>query len=137
MELIATGQSEAITLGEKAKYLPTVFVFKGESKVSSWPDPQDRVLIPGLALIMQIDSSMASSFKLTTLIIENACKSGKRRSSWPCKSKVIEGVDMPYPEDGQFSAQLEIKVISKIGSVTSSISNGGIINLGNTVNYDQ
>jgi hypothetical protein len=132
-----SGQCESVASGEVTKYLPTVFVYKGENNVSTWPAAPERLLIPGLALIMQIDSKRAKSFKLTTLIIENACKSGRRKTSWPCKNKVVDGVELPYPDDGEFSAQLEIKVLSKSGSVTTGISSGGITNLGDTVNYNE
>jgi prepilin-type N-terminal cleavage/methylation domain-containing protein len=137
LEWTAPGQCEAIASGENAKYLPTIFVYKGENNVSTWPAPGERFLIPGLAFIMQIDSVNAKSFKLNTLVIENACKSGRRRSSWPCKNKFSGEVDLQYPADGEFNAQLEIKILSKSGSVTSGLSSGGITNLGDSVNYNE
>lgn len=122
-----------ISSGDNAKFLPTIFVYKGDGSVSTWPALSERLLIPGLALIMQIDNKSAKSFKLTTLQIENACKSGRKRASWPCSADK----NNPYiPKNGEFDSQVEIKLIFKSGSVAAGLSSGGIMNLGDSVNYN-
>ncbi len=115
------------------EYLPTIFVYQGEGKISTWPAPSDRILIPGLALIMQIDSITPKSFKLTTLQIENACKSGRKRINWPC---AVSDTNSLIPKNGEFDTQVEVKVLVKSGSVASGLSSGGIMNLGDSVDYN-
>jgi hypothetical protein len=90
-------------------------------------------LIPGLALIMQIDSVTPKSFKLTTLQIENACKSGRKRINWPC---AVSDTNSLIPKNGEFDTQVEVKVLVKSGSVASGLSSGGIMNLGDSVDYN-
>lgn len=127
-----TDDCKAVAEGDSAKFLPTIFVYKGENSVSTWPAQSERFLIPGLALIMQLDSASPKTFKLTTVQIENTCKSGRKRSNWPCSADD----NNPYiPKNGEFSAQVEVKVTPKSGTVASGIVGSGIINLGNSVKF--
>lgn len=129
-----TSKCEALVVGGIAKYLPTIFVYSGENNVLSLPAKSERFLIPGLALVMQFDSQSPKTFRLQSFQIENACKTGRKRSSWPCAADQKN----PFiPAKDQFNEQVEVKVISASGSVASGIVGSGIINFGNTLNFEK
>ncbi len=119
---------ESISNNGTALYYPTVFLYRGENKVSAIPNVASRSLVPGLAMVLRFDSAAnPQSFDLSVLQIENACMTGRRRAFWPCDSNPSNNL---APKDGEFNNQTEIKVIVKGGAPTTGASGSGIIKLG-------
>ena len=125
---------EFISNNVTASYYPTVFLYRGENKVSAIPNAASRRLVPGMAMVLRFDNAAnPQSFDLSVLQIENACMTGRKRAFWPCDSNPSNEL---VPKDGEFNNQTEIKVITKSGTPTSDVSGSGIIKLGTRAVFD-
>jgi|GEM_PF-1055507 len=117
------------TCVDREKQVPTIFVYRGENKVSALPADSDRDVLPGLGFVMifrfpSVASDTPSDASLVTLWVQNSCMIGRLSAQWPCRA--APGTTL---SDADFRAQTEAKFTSQPAKLVSSMGGSGFMRL--------